>query len=150
MWSNEHADHFPWSVPQSNGGTFEFAMSTQVWRHFQVPSNELNSPKILVCPADSARRLANSFIPPVSNANISYFVGLDADATKPQTILSGDRNLSTNTSIFSGVVTFQAGGITRWAPGIHREGGNIGLGDVSAQQALGFAVGPDPFRVSIP
>src|SRR5947199_9158800 len=55
MWANDHGDRFPWSVPQSNGGTFEFAMSTQVRRHFQVASNELNSPKILVCPADPGR-----------------------------------------------------------------------------------------------
>ena len=152
MWSNDHAEHFPWTVPQSNGGTFEFAMSTQVWRHFQVASNELNSPKILVCPADPARGLANSFVPPVSNVNISYFVGLDADETKPQTILSDDRNLSTNMSILSGIVTFQKVEMIRWAPGIHNEGGNIGLGDGSVQQALGSPMSqwPLPFRVSIP
>src|SRR5689334_19262365 len=55
VWANDHGDRFPWSVPQSNGGTFEFAMSTQIWRHFEIASNELNSPKKVVCPSDPGR-----------------------------------------------------------------------------------------------
>src|SRR5438876_11422282 len=64
LWANDHAGNFPWTVAQTNGGTLEFAMSSQVWRHFQVASNELNSPKILTCPADSDRTRLNSFALP--------------------------------------------------------------------------------------
>ena len=43
------------------------------------------------------------------NANnyVSYFIGLDADETRPQTILSGDYNVDTaaNASIFSGTAS---------------------------------------------
>ena len=156
MWGNDHGGQFPWSVAQSNGGTFEFAMSTQVWRHFQVASNELNSPKILVCPADPARTRANFFVPPISNANISYFVGLDADATQPQSILSGDRNLTTNGVIASGIISIQATTSVAWTTEFHRDGANIALGDGSAQQvssaglAKQLSSSPTAVRLSIP
>src|SRR5205823_5295467 len=56
IWSNDHGDHFPWSIAHT--GTLEFATSREVWRHFQIASNELNRPKILVCPSDRERMQA--------------------------------------------------------------------------------------------
>ena len=73
-------------------------------------SNELNSPKVLACPSDGKSK-ATSFYPPgsVSGAfnqkdHLSYFAGLDAQETRPQTILSGDRNL-----VKTGTTTAQNG-----------------------------------------
>jgi hypothetical protein len=97
-------------------------------------SNELNSPKILVCPEDLGRSRATAFDQTFSNNNLSYFLGLDADETNPNSLLSGDRNLSTNTTILSGLVTLQNSKQVNWAPGIHEERGNVGLADGSAQQ----------------
>jgi len=156
IWSNDHAEHFPWTVPQSNGGTLEFAMSTQVWRHFEIASNEWNSPKIFACPSDSGRIKARSWEPQISNQNLSYFVGLDADETKPQTILSGDRNLTTNGLILSGVISIHNANAVGWTTGFHPDGGNIGLGDGSVMQVSGKAVfqcvsnAGLPLRLSIP
>ena len=133
-WSNEHADHFPWSVPQSNGGTLALAMSTQLWRHFETLSNEVSSPKIFVCPSDVERQNAGSWASRISNRNISYFIGLDADEAKPQSILSGDRNLSTNDNILTGVVSFPNPMAVHWTAAIHKGEGNFGLGDGSVMQ----------------
>jgi hypothetical protein len=74
----------------------------KVWDHYRAISNELNTPKVLACTSDGAKNKATSFINGQPNwmANsrdfISYFVGTDADETKPQTILSGDRNIQRN------------------------------------------------------
>jgi len=156
VWADDHGEQFPWNVPQTNGGTMEFATSTQVWRHFQIASNEMNSPKILYCPSDTGRSRANGWQPSISNGNVSYFIGLDADETKPQTILAGDRNVSTNGVIASGFISIQGATTVGWGPGIHPEGGNIALGDGSAQQVSGAAFSKQisnlqiPLRLSIP
>jgi len=57
-------------------------------------SNELTTPKILVCPADKEKVPATSFGAGFSDTNSSYFVSLDASETYPQTFLTGDRNLA--------------------------------------------------------
>jgi prepilin-type processing-associated H-X9-DG protein len=70
-------------------------------------SNELSTPKILVCPeeSNSKRRAASIFastvapgsppgiVPFTPTNNLSYFIGLDATQTNSQTILAGDDNL---------------------------------------------------------
>jgi len=154
MWGNDHGDKFPWNVPGKDGGTLEFSNSIQVWRHFDIASNELNSPKILCCPYDAKR--SKTSVWPIPNQNISYFIGLDSDEAKPNSILSGDRNLSTNNSVLSGVVTFPTAAKVRWTTAIHNDQGNMGFGDGSAMQLSSRSLfqyvtnaGP-PLRLSIP
>ena len=64
--------------------------------------NELETPKICVSPADGTTKEVARFGPYNDgndvfnkNANISYFIGHQADETRPQSILSGNRNLVT-------------------------------------------------------
>jgi hypothetical protein len=128
MWSNDNQERFPWTSTNLNETIL------QPYAYCLRATNELNSPKILVCPEDSARSRAVAFDQKFSNKNLSYFLGLDADETKPNTLMSGDRNLSTNNTILSGLVTIQDSKNLLWAPGIHKAGGNIGLGDGSSQQ----------------
>ena len=71
----------------------EFGAGDGVYHHFQVMSNELNTPVILVCPSD-VRGFARDFSS-LRNANISYFVNLDAGEATPAMPLCGDRNLLT-------------------------------------------------------
>ena len=54
----------------------EFNTGADTFRHFQVMSNELSTPKILVCPADT--RVAAANFVRLKNQNVSYFVGLEA------------------------------------------------------------------------
>jgi hypothetical protein len=113
MWSNDHGDQFPWQVPVADGGTKEFANLPSPEIHFIAVSNELNSSKILTCSKDTKRARTNSW-QGFTRANLSYFVGHDADEAKPNTILSGDRNVSTNSSILAGILTVQDAGKLRW------------------------------------
>lgn len=137
MWSNDNGEKFPMqsSISSTNGGSMEFNLTGEVWRHFQTISNELNTPKVLVCPVDSKNRQKvadwQSF---TNNSHLSYFVGLDADETNPQTFLSGDRNLTATIKPVRGVFNLTATNRLEWTKDIHKQQGNVGLGDGSAHQ----------------
>lgn len=133
MWANDHGDRFPWQVSLSATGTLEHAESSDVYRHFLALSNELSSPKVLTCPAD-AKIVRIAEWPKLSNRNLSYFVGLDADEVQPQSLLSGDRNILGGVWVTNSVMRFTNGSPAAWGPDLHKHQGNLGLGDGSAQQ----------------
>jgi hypothetical protein len=56
-WEGDFGDRYPMSVPFGESGT---KGSVQAFRSFQVMSNVLNNPKIVVCSADT-RKVARSF-----------------------------------------------------------------------------------------
>ena len=121
-----------------------------VFPHFQVMSNELSTPKILMCPQepDSWRVLASTFcsqIPPgatvtvpfTNDNNVSYFVGVDAVDTNPNAIMTGDHWLDLNgRTARRGLVSLTSKSRVRWvkSPPGHGDAGNIGLADGSVQQ----------------
>ena len=125
---------FRWPYRPIRGGSLEYIGSGGAIRHFLAISNDLNSPKVLTCPNDYKRKPTTAFAT-LSSGNLSYFVGLDAVETEPQSILSGDRNVSTNGRLMSGILTRTSDTPVSWTKDIHVGGGNIGLGDGSAQQA---------------
>ena len=156
MYSGDHQEKFPWLIlktPGGDGANSAFAAGSapvampggapKTFDIFQSISNEVNSPKVLVCGSDSGKIIASSWEPAAPNGagfknndNISYFVGLDADEVRPQTLLSGDHNI-TGAGAADSLVTFtSANALTApgWTDQIHRNAGNIGLGDGSAQQ----------------
>jgi prepilin-type processing-associated H-X9-DG protein len=136
MWSNDHGDKFPWNVSTNEGGTMEFVGTTEVFHHFLATSNELTSPKVLSCPKDTQRTRAISWDQLTDDSrHISYFVGLDADESKPQSILSGDRNLTTNGRAAAGTVAITRTMAMGWTGRMHTNAGNIGFGDGSARKS---------------
>jgi prepilin-type N-terminal cleavage/methylation domain-containing protein len=146
MWSNDNNERFPWQIDSPTAvppgvGT----RGLKVLDHYRAISNEVNTPKVYACPSDGQKNKALSFVsgaPGYLNSSlnfISYFIGLDADEIKPQTILSGDRNLTqNNTELASDTIatfiqkpnTTEAG----WTANLHNKAGNVGLGDGSAHQ----------------
>ena len=135
MWSSDHDEKFPWNVSTNKGGTMEFADKAEVFRHYLAISNELTSPKVLACPTDSRRTRASSWDQLTNNkAHLSYFVGLASDESRPRMILSGDRNLTINGRLASGLVTVTSNTVLGVAPLLHTNYVNVGLADGSAQQ----------------
>jgi hypothetical protein len=128
-WSHDREIGLPWTVPIKQGGTLE--QSNELFRNFQVISNELASTKLLVCPQDTGRKSARDF-DELTNQNISYLLGLDAD--RPNTILSADRSLTTNHVTLSGLINFQYAKSLYWANGVHPDSGNICWNDGSVDQ----------------
>lgn len=137
----------------------------QAWMHMQILSNELSSAKIVICPSDR-NRLNNEALDFLQNADslsamtrgneaVSYFIGLEADETKPQSVLAGDRNIA-GTSFVGPIVDESLGSLRgvgillpadsrgarrRWSinptNAIHDLQGNITLADGSVQQVSG-------------
>ena len=136
LYANDHGDAFPFAVSNELGGSLSYTNSSEVFRHFQVMSNELVTPKTLVCPADRSRVHATSFETPLSNQNLSYFVGFEAREDGPQTILSGDRNITGGRLTDSFLRLVSTNDQMGWTKDLHNGQGNIGLGDGSTMQVI--------------
>lgn len=134
IWSQDHADQFP-QVSTSASGSRAWANSPEVFRHFLVMSNELVTPKVLACNSDPVRWKTADFAT-LSNSNVTYFVGLDADASKPQQLLTGDRNITGGTLSNGFLRLLTSTGEAGWTREIHVGVGNVGLADGSAQQLI--------------
>ena len=133
IFENDNDDTFPMGVSTNKGGTMEYLTTGQPFYHFRVMSNELSTPKVLVCPTDS-RKPAFSFSV-LSNVNLSYFVGFVTNSVNPQAVLGGDRNLMTNgVPIRGGLFVLTTNETVGWTAAIHQNSGNILLGDGSVQQ----------------
>ncbi len=132
LWEGDNNDKYPMSVSTNLGGTIEFVTGADTFRHFQVLSNELSTPKILVCPADT--RVAAANFVHLKNQNVSYFVGLDAVDTEPQRFLDGDRNISADNEPENGILKLVPGQRVSWTETIHVNQGDLGLADGSVQQ----------------
>jgi hypothetical protein len=122
-------------------------------------SNEVNTPKILFCPADNGiwittpRSASTNWVTfdPTINAGtltfqyLSYFVCGDAFENYPQMILTGDRNIGTASALATPAITTNStvGAIAQWTSAtiwawdnasLHLKNGNLGLADGSVQQ----------------
>jgi prepilin-type N-terminal cleavage/methylation domain-containing protein len=132
LWAGDNLA-FPTHVPTNRGGASELVGGGEVWLVFRTMSNELNTPKIVLCPSDT-RWMAVSF-DVLYNTNISYFIGLDAVPERPGSLLTGDRNLEvTGKPASAGQLTLLAGERVGWTKAQHVRCGNIGLADGSVQQ----------------
>jgi len=194
LFATDNGDRFPMSVSTNDGGSSELmpggrnaAAAANTYVAFQVLSNELATPKIIVCPADSGRTIATNFttafpkFPPpansVGNKFLSYFLGVDADESRPQMMLAGDRNITNNMGGANNVIfndtkdAFarlggKAGTVEQgptdpkgcgWSKDMHQSAGNVVLSDGSVQQVTGPRLreqcrnsGDDDNYVSVP
>jgi hypothetical protein len=134
VWSLDHNDLFPTQVSLTNGGTLELQETGPASVHYGVLSNELNTPKVLLCPTDRKRTLAVGFGPGFSDQNLSYFIGVDANPTNVQMFLSGDRNITNGVRIKKGFLNLTTNEPAGWTDDFHQRHGNVGLADGSVQQ----------------
>jgi hypothetical protein len=80
VWKDDNLNAYPMELPTNMGGTKEFALGPEVFRHFQAMQNEFGqSPNILICPEDKGRYAATNFIN-FNNSNVSYFIGITVSA----------------------------------------------------------------------
>jgi prepilin-type N-terminal cleavage/methylation domain-containing protein len=132
LWANDNRDKFPWNLAVTNGGS----LGSPDWvDHLRLCSNELGSPRILVCPTDKPRKFGTNWVNLDGGINVSYFIGTRADESKPQTILGGDANvtgggggLDPQWSVFLGSSIDAA-----WSAQMHERNGNLTLADGSVQ-----------------
>lgn len=133
LWANDNEERFPWAVSVANGGS----LNSGDWSdHYRAASNELVTPKVIYCPTDKQKVIAADWPRLDGDKHVSFFIGLDADETRPQTILAGDRNvfdasagildLKWNNSLIGSI---QA----KWDSSMHENNGYIVLSDGSVQ-----------------
>jgi len=148
-WALDNSNRFPMQVSTTNGGTMELVNSGVVFPHFMVMSNELSTPKLLVCPAetDPTVIIAGTFDQDVrhnpantilftNDNNVTYFAGVDANPLQPGAFLAGDRNLKVDGAMAThGLHSFATNTRLDWPKLMHNGGGNICLADGSVQQA---------------
>jgi len=164
MFAGDNDQRFPTALDVN-----KFAQSNRSsYRHFYMLSNELGSTKILMCPGDVIRQpnVAQIFgtndtvnnlvgLLSASNSAVSYFVGSEADETKPNMLLTGDRTMGpdnasqvytagTSTNYYTVLTTVDAVGTiearwsdlaTNYVSPHHDNAGNYALADGSVQQA---------------
>jgi prepilin-type N-terminal cleavage/methylation domain-containing protein len=164
IWEGDNNDTYPMGIAPNAGGpscvTYPstsgtiFNAQTGGWASailgmygasavFQCMSNELSTPKIVLCTSDT-KSVATNFVSPnggnFNNLTVSYFVGRDATESNPQGILSGDRSISSSITptqaITNSVIALGTNGAPNlvWTSGMmHDKTGNIGLADGSVQ-----------------
>jgi len=154
-WTEDHNGKYPMQVSVNDGGTMELVGSGLVYPHFRAMSNELSTPKILVCFEDTkvmkemgkvmaahalARGTNRGYSPPFfpTNFPVSYFVGVDANTNQPAMFLSGDANLAVGGKPAKpGLFSLWTNSPVTWAKPLrpyHGEGGNIVLVDGHVEQ----------------
>lgn len=150
LWEGDHGDTYPTGVSVTNGGSMEIIATGDVLQTFLVMSNELSTPKILFCPADATRTMANSFAA-LASSNISYFISADAtnDQNK-QLVVFGDDNFAVGgVPVKPGLLELSKNAPVAWTSARHHQVsekphfwtttheesiGNLILGDCSVQQ----------------
>ena|SRR5437870_9560902 len=144
----DNNDHYPAHVAAAAGGSKELATSFGPYVHFRVMSNELSTPKILICPDDpDPRRIAATTftpgpfvasaqqIPFNSDLHVSYFASIDAEEEFPSTWLAGDRQIAIDgRSPNPGLVNVLTNSSVRWVKPPHQKKGNIAMADGSVLQ----------------
>lgn len=134
VWEGDNAGKYPMAVPVTNGGSMEFTTGPNVFRHFQVMSNELSTPKVLLCPSElweGPHGFCGTNFEFLRNSNISFFVGVEARETNATMILSGDRNITNGTALENRLLELTTNRPTSWTSEMHNKVGNILLADGS-------------------
>ena len=131
-WADDHNNQYPMTVSVANGGAMELIATGNVAACFQVMSNELSMPKILICPYEKKHFPAANFTTDFNNSNISYFLNLDARKAYPQELLSGDDNFAINgTPVKSGLLLLSTNTAISWTAERHVHRGNLSFADGS-------------------
>jgi len=107
----------------------ELVTSGVVYPHFQVMSNELNTPKILLCPVDEKRSYSTNFALDLTDRNLSYFLNMNATNADGSSLLSGDRNITNRAPAGTRLVSLTKADSIAWTKEIHCEKGHLGFGD---------------------
>ena len=146
VWEGDNGDQYPMSVSTANGGASQLVVSaSQVSggdaapggfvAAFLVMSNELSTPKILICTSDANHTTAATNFSPqiggpaggnpgftitatsiklnsgnIAMSFVSYFLCGDTSEAYPQMILTGDRNIGTTGGSVSGAPALKIDG----------------------------------------
>jgi type II secretory pathway pseudopilin PulG len=137
LWVGDNNSQFPLLSSVTDNRPGISARNDSAYVLWQTMSNQLNTPRILVCPADKKHTVATGFGTGFGNANISYFLNTAAK-TNSQTVLDGDANLTVDgVPVQSGILNLWTNSRVGWTKERNHglgSGENIGMADGSVQQ----------------
>jgi prepilin-type N-terminal cleavage/methylation domain-containing protein len=141
MWADDNEFHYPWELSAGQGGS---RGSCATWTHFIPIQDQITTPRLFICPSDDREpaldftKTPNVGLSWHGNYAVSYFVGLDATARRPQMHLLGDRNITgleeqdcSPASVRDLVTWLNPTNQPRWTLSVHRWVGNVALVDGS-------------------
>ena len=135
IWEGDNGYKFPMEISATNAEAMKLITNGKAYVLWQMMSNELSTPKILYCPAETEHNYATNFTTGFSDDNISYFFGLDVTTNETQMLLAGDDNLAVNdVPAQPGILTLWTNSPVVWTKNRHDGAGNIVLTDGSVQQ----------------
>jgi len=167
LWASDANDRYPMQVSANEGGppdqsSFGTAPygAQFTYQIFGVLSNHVSTPKLLICPSDDRNAHTNFNMQTgnsaagawLANANVSFFIGKDAQDANPQMFLAGDRNIVGqgpggnipnpvpgggfgNVGAVALGTNFTANTQTpAWTDRVHHGAGNVLISDGSVQQ----------------
>lgn len=162
LFSGDHSDRYTFNVTTTDGGSQPNAGLPTAINVYLSLSNELNTPKVLVCGSDGSKSRASDFLYRTGGSsfgrtgtpkdNLSYTAGIDAEETRPQSLLATDRNIGVAANndyankLWTGAADYQnaqgpTGAANTWDGNVHVNAGNVGLGDGSVQQTPAATLG---------
>jgi prepilin-type N-terminal cleavage/methylation domain-containing protein/prepilin-type processing-associated H-X9-DG protein len=143
LFANDHHGQFQTQVSTNDGGSLEYVNAAfQVVDHeiyfsylyFLPLSSSLTSPRLLVCPADLQRWSATNY-DQFNNWNLSYEIGLVADANEPNAILTCDRSLPASAVRgYKSILHIPDLFSNRWH-GLHNRLGNVLFADAHVEES---------------
>ncbi len=151
-WAVDNGDKYPMGVSSTEGGCQEYMTAalapTYSASMFVCMSNEVTTPKLLLCPSDDLNggQPALAFGPNATSlqGKVSYVVNIDAGDQFPAAPFVVDRNVSPNCTAATPALypnLLSLGGTLPASPlfgftvaKMHQGQGNVGLADGSVQQ----------------
>jgi len=123
LWTHDREGQAPSRVHVNTGGLMSHPLAGNIWVQFAWLSNQLQTPRVLVCPADPRKKAASDFggstdggfaNPGFRNNAVSYTLGTDAGFTLPQSWLSTDRHLRSDGRAACGASLLSAVNLFSW------------------------------------
>jgi prepilin-type N-terminal cleavage/methylation domain-containing protein/prepilin-type processing-associated H-X9-DG protein len=142
-WAVDNGDRYPMGVPQAEGGSQELdLLPAQATAMYVVMSNEITTPKLLLCPSDDINGGQPAATFTTLAGKVSYVVNIDAGDSFPAAPFMVDRNISPNAAaatptlypILLPLASALPAAFGFTTAKMHQGQGNVGLADGSVQQ----------------
>ncbi len=152
IWAEDHGDRNPAEQTVAQGGWADLLTNADqgaiCWTNYLIMANEFEGClRPVTCTQDERHPPANFKTDFKNNSHVSYFVGVSANDTFPQSIQGGDRNLGYGPAAYRGYgyspetgkgndVAIQTNSLFKpvsWSSKMHSGAGNILLADGSGQ-----------------
>ncbi len=158
LWAGDNNDKLPMEISVTNGGAMELAAAGNATAVFQVMSNELGTPRVLLCPKDLEHGRASDFGPNFNRTNVSYFIAQNPIKGAPQSILAGDDNIESGVNPMKpGLRLMSSNIVYHWSATRHVHYGTIVSANGSVLSLTDSPLNnlirtndPNPVRIAIP